>query len=82
MVVEGPRGLPPLLEEKLFNARLVAIWQGLLKADVTEAWRDALAKKPHQEWLQSISQSIPEDVRKILGGLQPATLKTSNVCHA
>lgn len=71
--VEGPQEMPPGFQESLFNARLVEIWQGLLKSEMTEKWREALQEKSAEEWLSAISAGIPENIKKILGGLRPPT---------
>ena len=72
-VIEGPQELPPGLRESLFTTRLVNVWQGLLKSDMTPTWRDALSEKSSERWLSTISEGIPEDVKRILGSLQPPT---------
>lgn len=71
--VEGPQEIPPELRKSLFNTRLIEIWQGLLEAKMAQAWEEALREKPANEWLSSISSFIPDDVKRILGGLQPPT---------
>ena len=73
--VEGPQDLPPGLQESLYNSRLMAIWQGLLQSEMTPAWRDAISKKSAEEWLSSITEGIPDSVKKVLGGLQPPTFR-------
>ena len=73
VVVEGPQELPPGLRKSLFSTRLVNIWQGLLESDMTPTWREALSKKSAEQWLSSISDGIPEDIKGILAGLQPPT---------
>lgn len=77
-MVEGPQELPPGLQASLFNTRLMNIWQGLLKSEMTPTWREALSKKPAEKWLSLISHGIPEGVKRILGGLQPPTYKELN----
>jgi hypothetical protein len=72
-VIEGPQELPPGMRESLFNTRLVNVWQGLLESDMTPTWRKALSEKSSETWLSSISEGIPEDVKRILGGLQSPT---------
>jgi hypothetical protein len=47
--VEGPQTLPPGLEQSLFATRLMNIWQGLLEAEMTSTWREALSKKSAKE---------------------------------
>ncbi|KAF2192906.1 hypothetical protein K469DRAFT_693007 [Zopfia rhizophila CBS 207.26] len=49
------------------------MWQGLLKSEMTQTWREALQGKSAEEWLSSISAGIPEDVKRVLGGLRPPT---------
>ena len=72
-VVEDPQEMPPGLRQSLFSTRLVNVWLALLKSDMTPTWRDALSEKSSERWLSTISQGIPEDVKRILGGLQPPT---------
>lgn len=71
--VEGPQEIPFVLQNSLFNTRLVEIWQGLLKSRMTQAWSEALREKSADEWLSSISAGIPDDVKRVLGGLRPPT---------
>ena len=71
--VQGPQETPPGLRKVLFDTRLVEIWQGLLNSKMTQAWREALREKSDQEWLSSISAGIPDDVKRVLGGLRPPT---------
>jgi hypothetical protein len=40
---------------------------------MTPTWRKALSEKSSETWLSSISEGIPEDVKRILGGLQSPT---------
>jgi hypothetical protein len=40
---------------------------------MTPTWREALSKKPAEDWFTPISNGIPECVERILGGLQPPT---------
>lgn len=70
---QGPRELPPGLQESLFSARLENIWKGLLQSDMTPSWREALRERPAEEWLSRVSAGIPEESRRLLGGLQPPT---------
>ncbi|KAL2406428.1 hypothetical protein ABEF93_006428 [Exophiala dermatitidis] len=72
-VVEGPQEVPFWLRERLFIARLFEIWKGLLESDMTPTWREALAEKSAERWLNHISEGIPKDVKKVLGGVQPPT---------
>ncbi|KAI5927189.1 hypothetical protein F4810DRAFT_652736 [Camillea tinctor] len=72
-VEDGPQELPSWLRETLFSTRLSAIWEGLLEFGMTPAWKEALSEKPAEHWLTIISAGIPEDVKKILGGLKPPT---------
>ena len=73
IVVEGPQELPPGLRESLFSTRLVHVWQALLKSDMTPTWREALLEKSSERWLSTISDGIPENIKRILGSLQPPT---------
>lgn len=70
IVVAGPQELPPGLRESLFEARLAEIWDGLLKLEMTQTWRDALQEKPPGQWLAAVSAGIPAHVKRMLGGLQ------------
>jgi hypothetical protein len=72
-VEEGPQELPPWLRETLFSTRLLKIWEGLLLSGMTPNWTEALSQKSAKHWLTPISEGMPEDVKKILGGLQPPT---------
>ncbi|KAF2008181.1 hypothetical protein P154DRAFT_584800 [Amniculicola lignicola CBS 123094] len=71
--VEGPQALPPGLQEILFYTRLTAVWEALLKSDMTQTWREALQEKSKEEWLSIVSAGIPQDVKNVLGGLRPPT---------
>lgn len=73
VVEEGPQELPSWLREMVFTTRLIKIWKGLLKSDMTPIWREALSKKSSKQWLTRTSEGIPKDVKKILGGLRPPT---------
>jgi hypothetical protein len=71
-VIQGPQGLPSGLRESLFDTRLKAIWQALLASDMVQTWRETLLRSDI-DWLSLISGSIPEHVKKALGGLGPPT---------
>jgi hypothetical protein len=40
---------------------------------MTPTWREALSKKPAEEWLTPISHGIPGVIKSILSGFQPPT---------
>ncbi|KAI0117441.1 hypothetical protein F4814DRAFT_287338 [Daldinia grandis] len=70
---DGPQEVPTWLQQTLFSMRLLKIWKGLLESDMTPTWTEALLEKSAEHWLTTVSAGIPEDVKKILGGLQPPT---------
>jgi hypothetical protein len=72
-LVQGPQRLPQWLYKSLFKERLINVWDGLIKSEMTPNWRKALAENPSEEWLSRIADGIPESVKKVLGGLQPPT---------
>ncbi|KAJ8110943.1 hypothetical protein OPT61_g6341 [Boeremia exigua] len=71
-IIQGPRELPPGMQQALFEARLEAIWQALLASPMAESWTEMLELTKH-DWLPTISEHILDPVKKALGGLDPPT---------
>ena len=73
IIIEGPQALPPGLREKLFSERLHEVWEHFSKIDFNPRWKEVLAERSTDQWLSSINDTIPDLVKRLLGGLRPPT---------
>lgn len=72
-VAEGPQALPSGFQQSMFESRLLDIWHVLEKSPMTAEWREIFHKGSSQERLSTISASIPDAIKAMLGGLRAPT---------
>ncbi|RYP29501.1 hypothetical protein DL767_006691 [Monosporascus sp. MG133] len=63
-------------EQKVLEARMKDIVDGLISMDKTEEWEHVLAEKPSAEWAAHILALIPTPVKHILAASAPPTAST------
>ena len=71
---EGPRSLPPEMEESVLRSRLQTIWEGLMRTPKTKRWDEVLMNHPPSLWQSMILEALPRDVVSILTSVQPPHL--------
>lgn len=68
---KAPRNCHLGCEKQLSPGDYSKFGKAFLESDLTPIWRDVLSEKSGERWLTAILEGIPEDVKKVLGGLHP-----------